>query len=65
MGAYDFSSWALHMIMLVAFSNALGLVLREWRGCQPRTLRVLGAALTVLVGAVLALAYGNYLGSAA
>ncbi len=65
MGAYDFSSWALHMIMLVAFSNALGLGLREWRGCRPRTLRVLGLALTVLVAAVLAIAYGNYLGSAA
>lgn len=65
MGTYDFSSWALHMIMLVAFSNVLGLVLREWYGCRPLTLRVLGGALTVLVAAVLALAYGNYLGSPA
>lgn len=64
MGTYDFTSWALHMIMLVAFSNVLGLVLREWRGCQPRTMRVLATALTVLVTAVLAIAYGNYLGSA-
>ena len=63
MGAYGFSSWALHMIMLVAFSNVLGLVLHEWRGAHARTVRVLVVALTVLVAAVLLIAYGNYLGS--
>ena len=65
MGPYGFSSWALHMILLVAFSNVLGLALREWRGCHARTGRVLTAALVVLVAAVLAIAYGNNLGSAA
>ena len=65
MGPYGFSSWALHMILLVAFSNVLGLVLYEWRGCRPRTLRVLAVALVVLVAAVLTIAYGNNLGSAA
>lgn len=61
MGSYGFSSWALHMILLVAFSNLLGLVLREWRGCRPRTGRVLALALAVLVAAVLTIAYGNNL----
>ena len=65
MGPYGFSSWALHMILLVAFSNVLGLVLHEWRGCRVRTLRVLTIALVVLVAAVLTIAYGNNLGSAA
>jgi L-rhamnose-H+ transport protein len=64
MGPYGFSSWALHMILLVAFSNVLGLALREWRGCRTRTVRVLALALTVLVAAVLTIAYGNNLGSA-
>jgi L-rhamnose-H+ transport protein len=64
MGAYKFSSWGIHMIMLVLFSTLIGLLLREWAGCRPRTLASLGAALVVLLAAVLALTYGNYLGDA-
>lgn len=63
MGTYGFSSWALHMIMLVAFSNLLGLGLREWRGCRPKTTRVLALALGVLVAAIVTIAYGNNLAS--
>lgn len=62
MGAYAFSSWAIHMIMLVLFSNLLAVVLRERKGCQPRTKLAINLSLTVLVGAVLLLTYGNYLG---
>jgi hypothetical protein len=40
------------------------MVLREWRGCRPRTKLMLAVALTVLVGAVGTLTWGNYLGSA-
>jgi hypothetical protein len=38
--------------------------LREWKGCSPLTVRLLGWALTLLIAAVLAIAYGNYLASA-
>ena len=62
MGTYKFSSWGIHMIMLVLLSTLIGLVLREWSGCRSRTLAALGAALVVLLAAVLALTYGNYLG---
>ena len=34
MGAYKFTSWAIHMIMLVLFSNLVGIALREWRACR-------------------------------
>lgn len=64
MGHYKFTSWAIHMIMLVLISNAVGLLLREWRQCRRRTDFVIAAALTVLVGAVLLLTYGNYVGGA-
>ena len=59
---YDFSSWAIHMIMLVLFSNVLGVLLHEWRGSRPRTFAAVGVGLVVLVAAVVALTYGNYLG---
>lgn len=60
MGQFKFSSWAIHMIMLVLLSAILGLVLKEWKHCSPGTLRMLRLALGVLVAAILLLTYGNY-----
>ncbi len=65
MGTYKFTSWAIHMIMLVLFSNVVGLVLREWRACRRLTRSTVALALLVLVGAVLLLTYGNYVGDLA
>ena len=65
MGEFKFTSWAIHMIMLVLISNMLGLLLREWRGCKSKTWTAVAVSLTVLVGAVLMLTYGNYLGDKA
>jgi L-rhamnose-H+ transport protein len=65
MGAYKFSSWAIHMIMLVLFSSIVGLVLKEWMGVKERTKWTLALAVTILILAVLTLTYGNYLGTEA
>jgi len=62
MGTYKFTSWAIHMIMLVLISNLVGILLREWRQCRRLTHRTIGIALLVLIGAVLLLTGGNYLG---
>jgi L-rhamnose-H+ transport protein len=51
--------------MLVLFSNLVGLALREWRACRRLTHSAIALALLVLVGAVLLLTYGNYLGDLA
>jgi L-rhamnose-H+ transport protein len=59
---YEFSSWAMLMIMIVLFSTVLALLFREWKGCRPRTLATITTALLVLVLAVLMLTYGNYMG---
>jgi len=59
---FAFTSWAIHMIMLVLFSNLMGVALREWAQCQRLTHRTIAIALFILVAAVLALTYGNYLG---
>lgn len=64
MGSYKFTSWAIHMIMLVLISNLVGILLREWRQCRRLTHRMIGAALAVLILAVLLLTYGNYIGTA-
>jgi L-rhamnose-H+ transport protein len=65
MGAYKFTSWAIHMIMLVLFSNLVGIALREWRACRRLTDRTIALALLVLVAAVLLLTYGNHVGELA
>jgi L-rhamnose-H+ transport protein len=65
MGNYEFTSWALHMIMLVLFSNLVGVVLREWRRCRIATDLTIAFALIVLSASVLLLTYGNYLGDKA
>jgi L-rhamnose-H+ transport protein len=62
MGSYKFSSWAIHMIMLVLLSSVTGLILKEWKNCSVKTKQLLAAALFVLVVAILLLTYGNYLG---
>ena len=63
MGRYAYTSWAIHMIMLVLFSAVAGLLMKEWAAGRRKTINVLIAALLVLIIAVLALTYGNYLGN--
>lgn len=64
MGAYKFTSWAIHMIMLVLISTMIGLFLKEWAAVKPATRMVLLSALFVLIVAVVILTYGNHLGAA-
>ena len=65
MGNYEFTSWAIHMIMLVLFSNLVAVLFREWKGCRARTRVAIALALLVLTAAVLMLTYGNHLGDLA
>lgn len=61
MGEYKFTSWAIHMIMLILFSIIVGVVLHEWRGSRLKTKTAVGLAFAVLVVAVISLTYGNHL----
>jgi L-rhamnose-H+ transport protein len=63
MGFYQFTSWTLHMAMLVLFSAFVGLMLREWKGCNRRTIVALVSAFVMLLGAVASITYGSHLGS--
>jgi L-rhamnose-H+ transport protein len=62
MGKFEFSSWAIHMLMLILFSSLAGIAMREWHGRRPRTKAAIVVGLLVVAGAVLAVTYGNYLG---
>ncbi|MEN6449748.1 MAG: L-rhamnose/proton symporter RhaT [Thermoguttaceae bacterium] len=45
LGRYEFTSWAIHMIMLVLIGTLTGILFKEWRGCRRHTRDALGAAL--------------------
>ncbi len=62
MGVYKFTSWAIHMIMLVLISALIGILLREWMNSSKSTRVYLTAAIFTLIVSVLVLTYGNYLG---
>jgi L-rhamnose-H+ transport protein len=59
---YAFSSWAIHMILLVLFSNLVAVLFKEWRDCRVPTLAFVASGLAVLCAAVFLITYGNYLG---
>ncbi|MBN2580996.1 MAG: hypothetical protein JXB10_18585 [Pirellulales bacterium] len=60
MGEYDYTSWAIQMILMALISNVLGVAFREWKGCRGRTWAALGLALLILIASVLAISRGNY-----
>jgi len=59
---YGFTSWALHMAMLILFSNFYGYLFREWQGASTIPKKVLHAGMAVIVASTLIITYGNYLG---
>ncbi|MFY7838761.1 MAG: L-rhamnose/proton symporter RhaT [Lacibacter sp.] len=63
MGKFEFSSWAIHMILLVLLSAVTGLLLKEWKSSSSKTIRLLAVAIIILITAVLLLTYGNKLGA--
>jgi L-rhamnose-H+ transport protein len=65
MGNFEYTSWAIHMTMLVLFSNAIAIGFGEWKGCRRVTYATIVSALAVLLTAVMLLTYGNYLGEQA
>jgi L-rhamnose-H+ transport protein len=62
MGAFEFSSWTLHMASIMIFGTVWGLVLGEWKGSSARTYALNAAGLFVLVASTVVVGYGNYLG---
>jgi len=63
MGKFAFSSWAIHMILLVLLSTVTGLLLKEWKQSSGKTIRLLGVAIMILIVAVLLLTEGNRIGA--
>lgn len=64
MGAYEFSSWTLHMASIILFSTLWGFALREWVGTSRATRAWIVAGLLTLVLSTLLVGWGNALAAA-
>jgi L-rhamnose-H+ transport protein len=62
---FEQTCWAIHMILLILLGTLIGVVFKEWKGCQSRTYLGLALALALLIAGKLLLDYGNYLGQLA
>ncbi len=63
MGAFMFTSWAIHMAMLIFFSYVVGIIMKEWKQVSRRTYLTLVLALVVLVLSFVIMTYGNVMGN--
>jgi len=59
---YGFTSWALHMAMLILFSNIYGTLFKEWEGADKLPIRILRIGMALIVVATLIITYGNRMG---
>ncbi|MEA1950929.1 MAG: L-rhamnose/proton symporter RhaT [Planctomycetota bacterium] len=58
---YDFSSWSIHMGLIIVFSNLWGLYFHEWRGAGRQTKMLVWAGIGLLIGSTMLIGYGNSL----
>ena len=59
---YEFTGWALHMTMLILFSNVYGVLFREWKDAGKKARWTLRAGMVIIVIATLLIACGNHQG---
>lgn len=53
------SSWILHMAFIILTANMWGLVLREWKGVNKKTITTIVAGILTIILSVLLVGYGN------
>lgn len=64
MGEFKFSSWAIHMIILILLSCSFGVFIGEWTRCRRATKLMVACSIALLLGAVGLISYGNSLAPA-
>lgn len=55
------SSWILHMSFIILVANMWGLVLKEWKGVNKKTVSTIIIGIVTIILSVLLVGYGNYL----
>ena len=55
------SSWILHMAFIILVANMWGLVLKEWKGVDKKTVTTISVGIITIIASVLLVGYGNSL----
>ena len=55
------SSWILHMAFIILVANLWGILLKEWKGVQPKTRVTIAAGILTILLSVILVGYGNAL----
>lgn len=55
------SSWILHMAFIILTANIWGIVLKEWKGTRPKTIRTITIGILTIMLSVILVGYGNSL----
>lgn len=55
------SSWILHMAFIILVANLWGILLKEWKGVQPKTRVTITAGILTILLSVILVGYGNAL----
>lgn len=53
------SSWILHMAFIILVANIWGLLLREWKGLNKKTISTLVAGILLIILSIIIVGYGN------
>jgi L-rhamnose-H+ transport protein len=53
------SSWILHMAFIILISNMWGVILKEWKYVQRKTILTITAGILTIVASVILVGYGN------
>ncbi|MBO9635125.1 MAG: L-rhamnose/proton symporter RhaT [Chitinophagaceae bacterium] len=53
------SSWILHMAFIILTANVWGIVLKEWKGTSPKTIRTITIGILSIMLSVILVGYGN------
>jgi L-rhamnose-H+ transport protein len=59
MGDYSYAGWSIFMAAIIIFSNGWGLLLKEWKQVDSKTLRYLWLGILVLIISVIMIGIGD------
>jgi len=55
------SSWILHMAFIIFTANVWGVVLKEWKGVNSKTISTISLGILAILLSVMVVGYGNSL----
>ena len=65
MGNFQYTSWVLHMSMLIFFSFIIGVIMKEWKEVSKKTYVMLIIALSILILSFIIISFGSVVGEMA